>query len=571
MDKERTGADFYKGGESAASAEAERLRLMAEFADVVSLEVIGDEALQKPGIRVLDVGAGDSTSLENIIRGVNDTASCYPSDKRHAAAQAHQAEEFSAVTSLATALPYRDNSADIVHARFTLGWLNKQGREQAIEQMLRVGKEKESTLAIIDYDWTTVRGPIVYMKLVDKAMGIIRAAGFEPEYGAHMHEQVQQTLTDRGLTPETGVTVQEKRVPMEVGYADSLDLIDAHVQPLIERLHEQGLPELAGELSDLRAEMEDRVEELADETVAFPDFVGVRVDIANPEKHRAAVVDIEQRRRLAQSAMEGEVAIPIGPEELGTSKLTSPNAIHQARILQAEAYRNHGHVTEEGIREDGTLVEEIDPEELVSRSTYIGAVNNEGVVTGCIRLINPLDGDPNTLPTVQKLVDQLGANNLALRSLPFMRDPSKRVYEASALGRSTQSGDWHITSKLVLGIVCEAKRAGYDYAVMGVVENVAKMLVATFGDQAFKRIDGEEAVITLEGEGINPDGVRLVPFYADMSTFLGEAMDHFVAAGLAKRPSAAKNAELCGRALAFTQAYDEVPPDAVPPMISGQQ
>jgi hypothetical protein len=197
--------------------------------------------------------------------------------------------------------------------------------------------------------------------------------------------------------------------------------------------------------------------------------------------------------------------------------------IGQARRLHAAAYIAHGHHTSDSIDADGFLIAAIDPPEVVARSTYLGVLDEDWNVAGCIRMIRAAGGDPMTLPTLVKL----GAgqpNRAAPARLPF--PPGSVVFEVSALAKSGRCQDRTVTTRLLLAVVSEARRRGDDYGVLGVVAAKAKLLMAVYGQRAIRPLDGTFGAITVAGSGIRKGGLTLIPCYAQTATFVTDCLQH---------------------------------------------
>jgi len=222
----------------------------------------------------------------------------------------------------------------------------------------------------------------------------------------------------------------------------------------------------------------------------------------------------------------GERMIVVGSPELRAFRLVSQEKIMQARRLHAQAYAGRGYVTPEGINEEGTLIESIDPLEVVRASTYIGTVEDGGLVTGCIRMIEPSGDDLFSLPTMAKIASVYGREASLFSSLPFT-DQSK-VFEGSALGRVSDADDPTIMSRLLLAMRSEAAERGFGYCVVGLVDSTARLIRMAYGGRAFRRIGDENAIITLNGQGLRqPDGVKLEAYYVEVDTFIDDCLEYF--------------------------------------------
>jgi hypothetical protein len=519
---EITAPQFYIPNEVHA-AEARRLELMAALADRSSMAALSD-VMSVPGAVCIDVGAGDSTSLGRGIVEANPSAHYLPVDMREDAVMRHTAAGFAARMGSATELPFDDGAANATHARFTYAWLGEEGRGQALDEMLRVGTANSRTV-LIDYDWTVTDGPAPYRDLVNHLTDLMRGFGFDPNYGAKSTVETTRNMALRGYTPSNS-TITEARQPISSEIAASIPTIEATVLPIIEKLRSAGATEQATYIEELLGAVYTHAELHPDEAVRLPDIVSVIVDRNQQTSRGHEVVSLKQARVVAEVVTSSEVAQAIGPESLAAYRLPQSKII-EARRIHAEAYKSHRYVTPDGINsQDGTLVEALDPQELIARSVYIGSINDEGRVDGTIRLLEPENGDIMSLPTMQKLVETLGIDHPAIQELPFI-DGASRVFEGSALGRSSECKDPFILAKLLISVIVEARARDYDYAIVGLVSGTSRLLTTVYGEEMFHRIDGHEAEFIMKGEGLNPQGVTLVPFYVDVRKFLEQGMERF--------------------------------------------
>ncbi|MET1032912.1 MAG: class I SAM-dependent methyltransferase [Candidatus Saccharimonadales bacterium] len=525
VSEQQPAVPFYEP-DQVHNAEAERLEHMANYADIASLAAV-TEVTDQSGAVCVDIGAGDSTSLGKTIKERNATARYMAVDMREDAVRGHAAAGHEAYVGFATDLPVADNVADVLHARFTLGWLDNAGRTRVIEEMLRVGHD-HAKLAIIDYDWSTAHGPEPANRLVGGLTSIMRNFGFDPYFGAKAADDLKANLAEYGYT-EQNTRVEVQRTHIQETMSDSLGTIEMTAQPVIDKLAEVGLADHASSLSTMLDEVRTYARNHPNEVMHFPDIVAVTAHLEDEGLHAEALNRIHSIRTVGAETLRHESMVAVGPQALETYRLPQ-SMLLQARRLHASAYRNYGHVTEEGLNPDGTLIEDIDPQSIIDASTYLGAVNSEGTVTGGIRVVKAENGDVRNLPTMVKTIDALGEDNPTIQELPFMQEGAQ-TSEASALGKSNQAKDPLVLSKLLLAAWVEAKEQGDDYMVMTIVESTARVLLGAFGDNTFKRIDGDTAVVRLKGKGIREEGVTLVPFYVHIDSFIDTCKRHF-----AKRP-----------------------------------
>ncbi len=233
--------------------------------------------------------------------------------------------------------------------------------------------------------------------------------------------------------------------------------------------------------------------------------------------------------------------------------------IDQARRLQAAEYVRHGYHTADSVDADGFLVASIDPTGVVARSRYLGILDGDGQVGACIRMIDAVADELSTLPTIEKIEHSTPGGSVPALSLFH----AGSVFEVSGLARSSRCPDPSVTTRLLLAVVSEARRRGDDFAVMGLVEPIATVLLNAYGRQAIRPL--ELPSIRVSGVGIRPAGLTLVPCSTRAVTFVDDIMTH-----LKTRPVSRfgrQTLELCEMtADAFAQAYGiHTPAPAGPP------
>ena len=511
-----TAGGFYQAAGS-SSAEAARLRRMAGAADVVSLAALGP-LVDRPGVVVADIAAGDSTSLGIALTARNRSLQYVPIDIRQLAVDAHRLHGFDGRVGSATDLPIGDATVDIVHARFLLAWLDRRGRRRAVEEMLRVGAGG-SRLAIIDYDWDSAAGPEPLLAWKDKLLTLLVGFGFNPYYGQCQAVELRRHLSDAGLDP-ADYSLCESRFTATEPFREALATIDETVAPVVERLTTLGLTEDVDELASLHAEVIDHARRHPDTAITFPTIAATTVDFTSPGTLSAVATAIGNRCTTQPRSDPTSQLQHAGPAELGVY-LLADDLIDEARRLHAAEYLGHGNLTDDSIDDDGFLIASIDPPDVIARSTYLGVLDDEGHVGGCMRMIRPADNDMTTLPTVAKL---LAAREPKLSDLPI--STGSAVREVSGLARSSRIHDRTVTTRLILAVMSEAHRCGDDYVVMGIVSNVAKHLIAIYGPQAIRPMDHALGTITVSGAGIQRSGVTLIPCYAQTTTFLDDLLQH---------------------------------------------
>jgi SAM-dependent methyltransferase len=509
---------FYDVNGSSA-AEAARLRTMAALADVTSLRAL-EPLVDRANLVVADVGAGESTSLGSALRARNPSVAYIPVDLRGAAVRAHRLHGFDGRVGSATDLPIDTGTVDAVHLRFVFAWLDAAARSRAVEEILRVTRGR-SLAVIIDYDWGSATGPNALVAWRDKLLGLLTAFGFDPYYGRLLAAEFRAHLTDAGLDSAHYV-LHESHSTLSARLEDALPAIDQTVQPVVEQLAAIGLNDDADDLANLHAAVVDHAHRHPDAPVTFPTIRATAIDFTRPDAVAAASTAIEQRRATRRRTHSTHPLPPAGPAQLGVYRLETLDLIDQARRLHAAEYLKHGHLTTDAIDGDGFVVANIDPPDVLARSRYLGVLDHDGLVTACLRIIRPAGADMTSLPILQKLIAARGPD--VLTALPFQLGSA--LYEVSGLAKSSGSRDHTAITRLLLAGVCEARRLGDDYAVMGIVDRTAKILTALYGSRAIRPLDDTAGTITMIGIGIRPGGVTLIPCYSATATFAHDCLQH---------------------------------------------
>ncbi len=236
---------------------------------------------------------------------------------------------------------------------------------------------------------------------------------------------------------------------------------------------------------------------------------------------------LDVARPLGFEALRQATLVAVGAPELRAFKLTSEAMILAARQLQARAYTDHGYVTEQGLNDDDTLIEVLDPIDLVRQnSTYVGTMSPTEKLIGAIRLVEKADF--LTLPTLAKLVEARSPDDPIFSTLAFMK--GAKVFEASALGRLSDGefrSDRTVMSRLLLAMRSEGARRGFEYCVIGAVPETARLLRLAYGSQAFQRIGGKTTIIHLKDEGLRKGGITLEPYYVELDKFIEQCLEYF--------------------------------------------
>ena len=509
---------FYDPGGQASSVEAARLATMAAEADLVSLT--GSAAS-------LIVTASSSPMSALVIprrwerrwrRGTHRRPTCRSTCDRQPSASTGRGVGTVAwgrrPTSPSTTPAWMRSTL-----RFVLAWLDPTGRRRAVEEMLRVSRGR-ARLVIIDYDWGSAAGPEVVEVWKQRLLRVLTGFGFDPYCGRQLPLDLPHHLTGAGLRPGD-FTVKDGGATRTEPLSDALATITQTMAPVVERLEALDLDDDADELVAAFSAVVRYAGQHPDAPITFPAMAATTVEL-NTTAALATAASAIGRGRAARRRRATSRRLPsAGPPELGVHRLESADLIDQARRLHAAEYLQHGHATDEAIDSDGFLIAAIDPSDVIARSDYLGVVDDEGLVTACLRMIRPVRGDMTALPTLRKLLAQRRPHGLS--ELPF--PTGSALFEVSGLAKSSLNRDRTAILRLLLATGCEASRYGDDFAVMGVVASTARLLMSVFGTQAIRPLDSS-STIAVDGVGIRPGGVRLVPCYSVTATFVNDLLGH---------------------------------------------
>lgn len=520
---------FYENDES--RAEAERLgamaRMLGDSVSYGSIELLLRNRGLDSGV-VLDLGAGDSTTLGATLeeKGVG----YLPTDIRPGAVAAHR-ERFglafntSAIDLAAIEEPLA-NRVDVVHARALFGWLGKNQRRNAIAAISE--RVPRAAISITDYDWSVVKGPEVYMSAINRAMGVLRATGFRADYGAYMAKDLTEMM-DEVLGPAATFSVDEQRdiIGRDIPISHAMPIIELTAVSLIERLRKLNMRERADEIRDSITELTEYVQYNPDEIVSLPDFVTVRVNVH--ESDRANKTQAQQAywfTQLAHGAIDGHVnSLPLTTSGLAVTEYQRLIA----RRIQAIAYYLDDIVAIEGLRlEEGVLNYEIDSIELVDRSDYV--LSTDGVVVkAVIRIIKPVDGNAETLPTVKRLKAHAPKTYDYLRGRGIIGNDISTV-EVSGIAKNPLVGSTEDVFDAIISLAYHAKQSGYDYAIMGLQDRHIDAIVAMLGPGVINRVPTDDAAHCIDLPSVN-QSMRFVTFFADVNNIL-EAVEGNAQKGL---------------------------------------
>lgn len=182
------GREFYKE-ESIPKEEINRLRHI-EYPNFVSVALL--DGLVLKGKSVLDSGAGPNTRLAEFISKRGGTY--VPMDIR-GDVLADMKEKldkenvpFYGVRGDVKALPFADKTFDIVHQRFVLMNIVPEARTQAVEEILRVARERA---LLLEYNWETMKSseqPEMLERFRDVAFRLFGRFSTDPYMGSKFDE-----------------------------------------------------------------------------------------------------------------------------------------------------------------------------------------------------------------------------------------------------------------------------------------------------------------------------------------------------------------------------------------------
>jgi len=490
---------------------------MAPAADLLSLTAIG-RVVDGTDVVVADLGAGDSTSLGSALTVRNPSLRYLPVDIRPDAIACHRAEGFDGTVAPVTDLPFGEGTVDVVHARFLFGWLDDVGVDRALDEIVRVTR-KRARLVVIDYDWSTAEGAALVVAWKDDLLDLLTTFGFDPDYGQKHRVALTRHLSAAGIAVED-YAISQLRRSRTVTLRGALPTLQALFEPVVRHVRALGLHDRADRLGANYAAVTELAERQPEQSVTFPAMVATVVDVTRRSSGAGRHASGGRRAERCADLMRG--LVPAGPPGLGVFRLDRAELVDQARRLQAAVYLRHRYHTRDSIDANGLLIDEIDPPDVVARSTYLGIFDRDGEVGACVRMIGTRDNEITTLPTMAKMSDQAQADGHGSIAVPF-REGSV-VFEVSGLSKSSRTPDPTVTTRLLLAVVSEARRRGEDFAVMGLVEPIATWLLTTYGRQAIRPLDLPR--VQVYGVGVRPAGLALVPCYTEALTFVTDILEH---------------------------------------------
>lgn len=521
-----------------SQAEAERLRKMSELADEFSLNAITSYlGSDLSGRTIVDVGAGDSSSLgqELYSRGARYLAV----DQREAAIQAQRSAGLEGVHSSATDVGLESNLADVVHSRFTFGWLSPEQRKAAFKEMVRLAKPN-AEIVIIDYDWGQIDGPNALLDATDEAVSTLKMFGFDPNYGNGLPSDCSKTL----IPSVEGDTIKlfarpAERGPITKGNLENcLPILQQTAQSMFDYLEQTGDYDRLHVLQNKLTAVEQYSASNSDEPSRLADVVVQRVLVDKaPQQEEKSFIEVDQGGEVFREGVDFERIAKDEKSVLYHTVLAkSQRLIDAARRVQAESYVHDGIVSKEFL-EGGLLSEEIDSEELVARSKYFVSLDDSHcIVRGCVRSISSdstigAESLPSAFrnPVVKTYVESSG-------------HPIEDVIEISALAKNFSRGSIEDVVKAVVAMSIYSRDQGLKLAIMELNSSRVNLIKTIFGADNFYHIEEESS----DGGTINLSGVNQKVRFIDLSTDVPTFCDNILnnsrsviaqANSLGKRPS----------------------------------
>lgn len=188
--------EFY-GRQEIPREEIERMKAI-EYPAYVSETLLSSIDLNEK--KVLDAGAGPNPKLAEFID--RKEGMYIPLDLRtDVLAEMKdklEAEKvpFHGVKADMRQLPFADGSFNVVHERFVLMNITKESRKQALEELMRVGKEK---LVLLEYNWRTLRStknPEMAERFRELAFKLFQKFSTDPYMGEQLGDLVKEIDPD---------------------------------------------------------------------------------------------------------------------------------------------------------------------------------------------------------------------------------------------------------------------------------------------------------------------------------------------------------------------------------------
>lgn len=466
-------AQFYD--DEGNIAEAERLRLMAAAADMLTLSYFKVE----PGSTVVDLGAGDSPSLGKSIRGLG--GSYVALDQRADAVRSLRDSGFDArqASVVDTGLP--NDFTDVAHARFVFGWLKDEQRSAAVEESWRIIRSG-GRVVISDYDWGAIRGPRELLDAVELATEVLEVFGFDPYYGDKVAADIGHKAESISSRADSKVEIHpvDRRPIFKGSLRDSVVIFEQTASSMLHQLEHQGMYERANDLVASLDRLRDYAANNPDEEVQLADVVTQVFDIT---KTSGEVTSVETTGSLADYIELGQDDFVESSAVPGVVRAESPEFVQFVRRLQALSYVHDGIATRSQLV-NGVLPLSVESEEQIARSKYFVSMDPETrQPLGCVRYIAP---DPS----------------VGLKSLPtlsrFGIDDDPRfdgAIEISAFTKELKRGRYIDPILATLGMSFDVmENTDYDKAVMCIRTSLVPFIYHIFGEQNFEDISSGRAV-----------------------------------------------------------------------------
>jgi len=242
------------------AAERNRLKsLGSDYLLYISTEALGENVKDKI---VLDLGAGPSTALG---KWVNKKGGHYIAlDIQGTFLEEHAKKGHDVVQGNIEHLPYKPKTIDIAHTRLVLMHLSSEMRKQAVQEIIKVTKEK---CLFLEPDWNSFLGSVVVNRLRDFALRFLTKRS-DPYMGVKLKKEIELILSG------TDLKIAETRFLREAGTDyDELIKIIASLKSLVEQTD----PALIPEAEEIARAINEEAGKERPEAFKLPDFVLVSV------------------------------------------------------------------------------------------------------------------------------------------------------------------------------------------------------------------------------------------------------------------------------------------------------
>lgn len=485
--------DFYdKNSEN--EEEVNRLRQMAEFADTISQLVFGDVK----GKRIVDFGAGDSTSLGEKI--VNSGGQYIPLDKRVEAIRRHIESGFGEAR---VASVYRSGleakSSDVVNARFVFGWLQEpQERKDAMREMFRITKDG-GKVVITDYNWNSNQKNPALKNAINIATGIMSDFGFNPCYGSESHDDLNKIYQGLQTRYKGDIVCQPATTnAIDLTLKEASVIFESTAGSMLTGLETLGMNDRKSDILKALGELRRAVDASPNERVHLADIVTQVFNVSrSPE-----ILYTEDDAMRERPCKPGEcITIAKWGRDKKIVVAASSELTNSLRRIQADAYARSG-LVDRGILNKGMLPEYNDSPERVKKSKYFTVIDDEGMQHCSVRYIRvDNEQDLEELREYKDMPDN-AKDDLRSNYLP------EQIVAISAFAKNFERGSLDDVVGAVIGLIFHAKRSGALVGIMELEESQYPVVKSIFGEDNLSQV-GNPYTLDIEGVKTNKRYVSL--------------------------------------------------------------